>query len=367
MTEASIQDRASFEIIRYANCWEDADVLCAALEPAPGKRLLSIASGGDNTLALLAEGADVVAADLSPAQLAVVELKVAAIRHLGRGGTLEFLGIRDSPLPRAEVFERLAGSLSAGAERYWRERPETLEAGVIHAGKFESYFRILRRKILPLVHGRKTVRAVLEERTPPERERFYRDRWDTWRWRLLFRLFFSRWVMARLGRDPEFFRFVEGSVADEILKRARRALTDLPTHANPYLDYILTGNFRTLPRYLRPEPFAKLEGRLDRLELAQGSIADVASSHADDGFDGFNLSDVFEYLDPELCRSIYETLVEHSRPGARLAYWNMLVPRRRPDSVADRVSSLDEQAAELYARDLAFFYGTFVVEQVSRE
>ncbi len=121
-----------------------------------------------------------------------------------------------------------------------------------------------------------------------------------------------------------------------------------------------------MPRYLRPEPFAKLEGRLDRLELVLGSIADVASSHADGGFDGFNLSDVFEYLDPELCRSIYETLVEHSRPDARLAYWNMLVPRRRPDSVAERVSSLDERAAELYARDLAFFYGTLVVEQVSR-
>ncbi len=196
MTEVSIQDRASFEIIRYANCWEDADVLCAALAPAPGKRLLSIASGGDNTLALLAEGADVVAADLSPAQLAVVELKVAAIRHLDRGGTLEFLGFRDSPVPRTEVFGRLAGSLSAGAKRYWRERPEILEAGVIHAGKFESYFRILRRRILPLVHGRKTVHAVLEKRTPTERERFYRDRWDTWRWRLLFRLFFSRWVMG---------------------------------------------------------------------------------------------------------------------------------------------------------------------------
>src|SRR5437763_16682991 len=46
-------ERADFSGIRYAQCWEDADILLAALEPGPGKRCLSIASAGDNTLALL--------------------------------------------------------------------------------------------------------------------------------------------------------------------------------------------------------------------------------------------------------------------------------------------------------------------------
>ncbi len=41
-------------VIRYGSVWEDADVLCEALAPvAPGGRLLSIASAGDNVLALL--------------------------------------------------------------------------------------------------------------------------------------------------------------------------------------------------------------------------------------------------------------------------------------------------------------------------
>ena len=46
-SEAS--ERADFSGIRYAQCWEDSDVLLAALEPGPGKRCLSIASAGDNT------------------------------------------------------------------------------------------------------------------------------------------------------------------------------------------------------------------------------------------------------------------------------------------------------------------------------
>ena len=54
----SIERRASFDLIRYANCWEDADVLLDALQPKPGDRILSIASAGDNSLSLLASGAD---------------------------------------------------------------------------------------------------------------------------------------------------------------------------------------------------------------------------------------------------------------------------------------------------------------------
>ena len=49
--------RTDFSILRYAQCWEDADVLLAALEPRPEHSVLSIASAGDNTLSLLASGA----------------------------------------------------------------------------------------------------------------------------------------------------------------------------------------------------------------------------------------------------------------------------------------------------------------------
>jgi S-adenosylmethionine:diacylglycerol 3-amino-3-carboxypropyl transferase len=41
--------------IRYAQCWEDADVLLEALDIQPGQSCLSIASAGDNTLAMLAK------------------------------------------------------------------------------------------------------------------------------------------------------------------------------------------------------------------------------------------------------------------------------------------------------------------------
>jgi S-adenosylmethionine-diacylglycerol 3-amino-3-carboxypropyl transferase len=358
-----IESRARFDYIRYANVWEDADVLCQALQPGPGKRVLSIASGGDNSFALAADGANVVAVDVSPAQLAVCELKRAAIRSLSHDELLAFLGVREST-SRVETYRDLAGQLPAEARAFWAVRPAAIRDGIVHAGKFERYFAIFRRRVVPLIHSRRVVAELLAEKDRHARIAFYQDVWDNWRWRLMFRLFFSRAVMGFMGRDPEFFRYVEGSVAERILKRAEYAFTALPTHSNPYLGFIFTGRFgATLPRYLDPARFVQLRAAMDRITFVRGPVQEVALSHAP--FDGFNLSDVFEYLDPSTCADIYETLLAAARPAARFAYWNMLVPRRRPDSAADRIRSLNERGAALFAVDRAFFYSAFVLEEVT--
>jgi S-adenosylmethionine-diacylglycerol 3-amino-3-carboxypropyl transferase len=365
MTER-IEDRARFDLIRYANVWEDADLLCAALGPAPGRRMLSIASAGDNAFALLAEGAEVLAADLSPAQLALVDLKRAAIRRLGHAEALAFLGARPSSADRRPVYEQLERDLAERTREFWREHLDDVADGVIHHGKFEDYFRLFRGRILPLVHRRSKVLELLQERDEAGRARFYKETWDSWRWRLLFRIFFSRFAMGRLGRDPEFFRYVEGSVAERILGRTRYALTVLPPHANPYIGYILTGSFPSaLPRYLRPEVFAAAKKGIDRLTLFEGSIEEAAAAHRGTGFDGFNLSDLFEYIDPENSAAIYGRLLDTVRPGARFAYWNLLVPRSLAVSFPERVRPLEAEARELFARDQAFFYSAFVLDEAA--
>ena len=84
--------RADVTGIRYAQCWEDADVLLEALDVQPGDVCLSIASAGDNTLALLARQPErVIVVDLSPAQLACLELRMAAYRRLNHPELLELI------------------------------------------------------------------------------------------------------------------------------------------------------------------------------------------------------------------------------------------------------------------------------------
>lgn len=363
-SEQTIQERADFGLIRYANCWEDAELLVRALEPRPGKRILSIASAGDNAIALAAAGAEVVAADLSIPQLACAELRIAAIRELEYDELLEFLGITQHSA-RLTVYAKLRGGLSTRAAEYWDRQPEVLAAGLIHGGKFENYFRVFRKRFLSLIHSRRTVAEMLRPKSRAEREEFYERHWNNRRWRWLFKIFFSRTVMGRLGRDPEFFRYVEGSVADRILTRARHALVELPTDENPFLQFIVNENYGpALPTYLRPDSYDAVRQGIERITLVHGPIDQVAQTHRASGWDGYNLSDIFEYMGPELTEQVYGRLIEHARPDARLAYWNMLVPRRRPERFAERIESLDQLAADCFFDDRAFFYSAFVIERV---
>lgn len=360
---APIDERASFEGLRYSNCWEDAGVLARGLAPLAEARCLSIASAGDNTLSLLARGAaSVVAADLSPAQLALVELKMAAFRRFCYDDLLGFLGAR--PLAgRRRLYGELRSSLGEGARAFWDRRPRAIEEGAIHAGRLEAYFRAFRRYVLPLIHGRATVAASLAPRDYEQRARFYETTWNTWRWRWLFRLFFGRRLMGRLGRDPEFFRYVEGPVASRILARTRYGFTALPTDDNPYLRYILTGNFGpALPDYLRREHHAPIRERLDRVSLHVGPVEELLARMAPASIDAFNLSDVAEYMDLRQYHGLLDRVRRVAAPGARLAYWNVLAPRRRPECMAGWLEERREQAERLHREAGAFFYEAFVLE-----
>jgi S-adenosylmethionine-diacylglycerol 3-amino-3-carboxypropyl transferase len=339
--------------------------MLAALDVRPGNVCVSIASAGDNTLALLTrDPSRVIALDLSAAQLVCLELRVAAYRTLSHAELLELVGSRPSGR-RPELYARCRPIMAPRARAFWDARPADIRRGIGGAGKFENYFALFRRLVLPLVHRRATVREVLRPKTADERRRFYDTRWNTWRWRLLFRIFFSRTVMARLGRDPECFRYVTTPVADAVLERTRHALTELDPSANPYVHWILTGTHgESLPCALRPEHFETIRANLDRLEWYRVSLEEFIERSRGRQFDRFNLSDVFEYMSLGHYQQLLGAIHRHSRSGARLVYWNMLVPRRRPEHLVDRLRSLDDLADTLHASDRAFFYGAIRVEEV---
>ncbi|MBU0479714.1 MAG: BtaA family protein [Proteobacteria bacterium] len=359
-----IENRADFSYIRYANCWEDTEILCRALEPAPGKRFLSIASAGDNSLGLLAEGAEVVATDLNLSQLACVDLRKEAIRKLSHADCLSFFGITSSD-DRLQIYGDLRDALADDSAVFWDAHSNEIRDGFIHFGKFERYFQTFRRKILSLIHNREMIATLLTEKTREKRHQFYEKDWANFRWHLLFKIFFSKFVMGRSGRDPEFFRYVEVPVSESILSRTKYALTELETHNNPYLAYILTGNFTgCLPYYLQAEIFEKIKANIDNLTLYLGPVQDGAREQGNRKFDGFNLSDIFEYLDKETCSQLYRILLDHASSGARLAYWNMLVPRECPTELKEKITPKTDLARELFAIDKAFFYSNFIIEEV---
>src|SRR6266568_6990416 len=134
---SEVAQRAAFSGIRYAQCWEDADILLDALNIQPGFTCLSIASAGDNTLAMLSKRPrKLLAIDLSPAQVAALELRVAAFRELKHPEVLALIGSLESD-SRKGLFTRCRKHLSSAARDYWDQRPGLIEAGIGSAGRLE--------------------------------------------------------------------------------------------------------------------------------------------------------------------------------------------------------------------------------------
>lgn len=365
-SESEAAEHADFSShIRYAQCWEDADVLIEGLDVQPGDVCVSIASAGDNSLSLLTgRPSRVVAVDLNPAQLAALELRVAAYRSLQHGELLELVGSRPSTR-RGALYARCRIGLSPDARRFWDAHSTEVAAGIGSAGRFERYFATFRRWVLPLVHRRREVLQLMIPRSTDARRQFYDDVWDTPAWRALFRVFFSERLLGWLGRDPSFFRYVEGSVADHLLGRVRHALATLDPSRNPYVEWILRGTHgEVLPHALRAAHFETIREHLDRLEWHLLPLEALAGRGIIARFDRANLSDIFEYMSEENATTLLSNLTDVARPGARLAYWNMMVPRQGAALLPKRLRALPELSHRLFLADKAFFYRDFLVNEV---
>ena len=364
VTQSSeIASKASFDHIRYAQLWEDADVLCAGLPQQPGKTLVSICSAGDNALAMLTlDPKRVVVVDLSPAQIACLHLRIGAYRALSQPEFLELMGSRPSQ-QRGALLDRSIRDLDPDTQAFWdNQRADVIAFGAGGVGKFERYFRIFRTKLLPLAHSKSTIDGIFTSRPKPARQDFLDKRFNTWRWKLLLNIFFSRFMMGRMGRDKAFFDHVEGSVAQHVARRIRHAAVDCDPALNPYLHWIMKGTHaEAVPMPWRAEHYTTIRDRLDRLDIRQGAL----EAFIDDGekADGFNLSDIFEYMSPDVFAQVYGQILSAANPGARLVYWNMMAPRRVPDAHAHQITTLIGEEDRLKAQDKAFFYSDFVIEE----
>jgi S-adenosylmethionine-diacylglycerol 3-amino-3-carboxypropyl transferase len=355
-------NKGTFSIIRYANCWEDTEALLKALNIKKDGVYLSVISGGDNTFSLLTDfPGKVIGVDISKAQIALFHLKKKAIEKLNYDEVLQFLGIYPFG-ERISVYKRIASELPAEYRDFWNNNLDKIENGIVFEGKFEKYFKVFRRYVIPLVHNRETIEILFANSSKKTREEFFYKKWDSFRWKLMFKIFFSRFVMGRLGRAPEFFDYVKVPVAKNIKKRVDRGLINIPARDNPYIDFILHGNFKyALPHYLRRKNFEIIKSNLYKLVIVQGPVQEGLKEEK--YFDGYNLSDIFEYLDCKTFREIYKSLLEQGKRGCKFVYWNMLADRECPSEFQKFVKFHDRLSNKLLGDSKAFFYKKFVIEE----
>jgi S-adenosylmethionine-diacylglycerol 3-amino-3-carboxypropyl transferase len=356
------------ERLSYAQCWEDPAVLSAALQVGPDDDVLSICSAGDNSFALAIDGArSVTAIDLSVPQLSLAELKLKAICAFPPDGVYTLLGLNDFGR-RVYTYHQLRSTMSMKSRAYWDMNEILLREGILSSGRFEKYLGTFRTRLLPMVHRRRTIAELMAQDDPAAQRVFFDKRWNSLRWQMLFRLFFSRRVMAAAGRSERHFQYVDGPVSRVFLSRAEHVLTDIPLKTNPFVQWIMTGGFPDLEHahpYLSVAGQAALRAAADRIQFVASDLETHLESVEPGTYSAFNYSNVFEYLSAEQHERILELTLRAARPGARVAYWNLLVPRQRPASLAERLVPDPDRAEALLRQDRAFVYGGFQLETVT--
>jgi S-adenosylmethionine-diacylglycerol 3-amino-3-carboxypropyl transferase len=349
------------EILRYANCWEDAEILIKGLQPSPGSRILSIGSAGDNTFSLLTtHPSEMVAVDINPIQLYLVEFKAKAIQLLEREQTLAFLGFKQDS-QRWEKYQLIRPHLSKAAAQHWDGKKGDIVSGIIYSGKFEKYFKKFCDWILPLIHSHQTIQALFEVKSEAEQIHFYQTQWNTWRWRLLFKIYFSRFVMSFLGRDPAFLKEVNIDVGESIFLKAEKQLSSTRAFQNFILRFNLTASFDDLlPHYLQPLHYENARKNISNLRTHHGFITDLTLDS--NYFNYMNLSNIFEYMNP----SEFHLNVQHIHkmlvPEGKIAYWNLMVPRRISQLEPNWFRHSHSLSQALTEMDQGFFYDQFLID-----
>ena len=350
----------NFDLIRYANCWEDPNVLLQALQINSSSKVLSIASAGDNSFSLLSESPEmVVGIDVNDIQLYLCDLKKTGITHLDRQSFLVLLGFEKGDA--VGLYNQIKKDLKSDTKAYFDARTTLIEQGLIHQGKFENYFKIFRTKVLKYIHSHHRIDQLFSEKTAADQSAFYKNEWNSWRWKALFQLFFSKPVMGRLGRDKAFLKEVEVNVGQFIYKKAGKHLSSKEAQTNFMLHYIMKGKYDILPHYVQEEVYEKVKANISKISFYKGFAEDAFSEFG--SFNRMNLSNIFEYMDlPTFCE-VGKQIKDGSDHDTQIAYWNLMVPRNL--NLVDTAFEYEEELSKsLSASDNGFFYNQMIVNHV---
>jgi S-adenosylmethionine-diacylglycerol 3-amino-3-carboxypropyl transferase len=99
------------------------------------------------------------------------------------------------------------------------------------------------------------------------------------------------------------------------------------------------------------------------VEVVTDSLEAYLSSTAVRAFDGAALSDVFEYMSDEQAEQLFGRLGDALRPGGRIAFWNLFVPRC-PAPGQRWLQLLPALSHHLWRCDRSWFYRAFHVAEV---
>ena len=369
MTKQSKGQVHLFKLIFTMN-WEDPESDYKALKICPGDRMMTITSGGCNTLSfLLHDPKEIYAIDINPSQSYLLELKIAAMRRLGFEEYLAFLGLKEMQY-RVNKYQSFRNDLSDEAKTFWNRNLKMIEKGFLMYGRYEKFVKLVSRWIY-LIQGGRRINGLFTDKTFEEQKTFYHQYWDTRRTRLMFDLFFNKYILARRGLKADYFHFDDGSdsFSESFCNRFRKALSEIPVKGNYFLHLYLKGCYKSLdevPDYLLEGNFSIIKSRLDRIKIVTSDAKNWLSAMPDNFLNCFGLSNICELMNAGDTLKFFNEVTRTACPEARICFRNLMITREVPEILRDRIIMDEKLTRIIFDNDRSFVYGKVAAYNVKK-
>ncbi|HEX4925526.1 MAG TPA: DUF3419 family protein [Bdellovibrionales bacterium] len=343
--------------VGYSMVWEDHALLAKGLGLRAGDRVLSIGSAGCNTFNMLLEAplfVDVI--DVNPAQLALIELKTAAIRSMDHSDFLDLL-----LTPRAhQLYRRLRPQLTFAALDFFDNNESVFTSGVLKCGRLDLAFRRFREHVLPHFWPARVLHALRNCETLAEQNSLLAATDLTGLGNCVEDAFGLK-ALAEMRSQAQMAYVQNPNPGRELFARFIRLTKTGLIRDNFYLWFFLTGELppseEAHPPYLRAKNFGALRHAIRRMDV---HLTDLESLLTSPGplYNKMNLSDVFEYMSNESAQRLFSAAAHKLEPGGRIAFWNLFVER------APEIESLRVETALndlLSSHERVCFYQSFKV------
>lgn len=162
-----LHDKLMFKFLNntyiYNVSWEDPRMDHRVFHLTEKDHVLTIASAGDNVLDYIIEGAKVTAVDFNSCQIALTELKKAAIIELEHEQFFEIFSYSNMKLLKSVYFSKLRKHLSSTSAKFWDDGINTIKS-FMYSGTSGNMAYFALRVMFPLF-GLGFIRDEIEKKT----------------------------------------------------------------------------------------------------------------------------------------------------------------------------------------------------------
>ncbi|CAN5328822.1 DUF3419 family protein [soil metagenome] len=375
-----------FDAFVYNQIWEDPRVDVQALQLNENSRILTISSGGCNSLNYLLENPEnITAVDLNRQHIYLLRLKIAALKYLpSHTEFFNFFGYGKNAKNIEDYQKYIAPNLDEDTKNFWEsntffgsilygKRINFFQNSGLYAHSRTSYFLRFFHRAAHLFGGKPE--EILNARTPQEQEELYQKFiapfFDSFLIKIVGKLPVT---MFGLGIPPQQYEELKkdlhdgANIIDIYRERTRRLAVAFPIQDNYFAWQAFARKYDTknrcaVPDYLKIENYEKLKANADKITTKIGSVTEEIKNSPKNTFNCFVFLDAQDWMNAEMLTELWTAIGEKGESNSRIIFrtasrFSPIEPNL-PNKLRENFVYEEKLSNEFFNQDRAAIYGGF--------